>query len=236
MRNVIKLIFLNEHGRISWTAVASIASIILFVHTYIDIWWIGKQYNTSLLDFALQIILVGLGVRGAQRGLQYLGEGVAGISRKVTAQPAKTSEPKQTTPTPQTKQKKRPRVPSGNFSLTEFNSKDGAAMPPDVQTNIVRLIQNLEVIRETLGGLPMTIISGYRSPAHNKKVGGKPNSYHMKGMAADIRVKGISTRKLHDTIEALMDSGQIQHGGLGYYGKSRFVHYDIRNTKIKWNG
>ncbi|WP_418308481.1 YcbK family protein, partial [Parasutterella sp.] len=48
------------------------------------------------------------------------------------------------------------------------------------------LYQLLEEIRDEFGK-PIVVNSGYRSPEHNKNIGGAKNSYHVKGMAADIR-------------------------------------------------
>jgi zinc D-Ala-D-Ala carboxypeptidase len=44
----------------------------------------------------------------------------------------------------------------------------------------------LERIRMIIGSLPIKILSGYRSPAVNVKVGGSTNSKHCLGQAADI--------------------------------------------------
>ena len=55
------------------------------------------------------------------------------------------------------------------------------------------VIENLEYTIEQLDELrrlyehPIIITSGYRCPALNKTVGGKPNSQHVKGQAADIK-------------------------------------------------
>lgn len=38
---------------------------------------------------------------------------------------------------------------------------------------------------------PIYINSGYRCPALNRKVGGVENSYHVRGMAADITAKSV---------------------------------------------
>jgi uncharacterized protein YcbK (DUF882 family) len=118
-----------------------------------------------------------------------------------------------------------------NFTLEEFKSKDGAAFPLDVIKNIKELVINLQIIRDTVKS-PLQITSGYRSPAHNKKVGGAKDSQHMKGTASDLIPKTISTKELHDTIKRLMDEGKIKQGGLKNYGG--FVHYDIRGKYVTW--
>lgn len=46
----------------------------------------------------------------------------------------------------------------------------------------------LEQVRKLLGGFPVTITSGYRSPSLNEAVGGVSNSDHALGYAADIYV------------------------------------------------
>jgi zinc D-Ala-D-Ala carboxypeptidase len=47
------------------------------------------------------------------------------------------------------------------------------------------LLKGLETLRETLN-MPIHIISAYRDPAHNKRVGGASNSMHIYGLAADV--------------------------------------------------
>lgn len=44
----------------------------------------------------------------------------------------------------------------------------------------------LDRAREYFGN-PIVITCGYRSPAHNREIGGVPNSAHTKGMAVDIK-------------------------------------------------
>ena len=70
------------------------------------------------------------------------------------------------------------------------------------------------------------IISGYRSPETNaalraKSKGVAKHSYHMKGMAADIRVPGRQTGRIYDAAMSL------RVGGVGYYPRSEFVHIDV---------
>ena len=93
--------------------------------------------------------------------------------------------------------------PSKNFTWDEFASKDGAEMPAAVKTNIKKLAQNLEVIRSYFN-LPIKINSGWRSEAHNAKIGGVKNSAHVKGNAADIVIKGKTAAEVQNGIEILL--------------------------------
>ena len=123
---------------------------------------------------------------------------------------------------------------SANFSLAEFASKDGVATPGGAIGNIQVVMDQLEVLRAELGGEPITIVSGYRSPAHNTSVGGVARSQHLCGTAADIRVANHTPAEVHAAIERLIAAGRMRQGGLGLYGS--FVHYDTRGTRARWTG
>jgi hypothetical protein len=61
--------------------------------------------------------------------------------------------------------------------------------------------QLLEPIRAQFG--PVSVDDGYRDPAHNARVGGKPDSYHLFNggqSAADIQVSGATLQMLFDWI------------------------------------
>lgn len=120
---------------------------------------------------------------------------------------------------------------SKNFTLDEFASKDGAQTPPEVLENLRSLAKNLQVIRDEIGK-PIKINSAYRSPEHNKAVGGVKNSMHVKGKAADIVVTGLTPTQLAAIIFMLIEQKKIKQGGVGIY--PNFVHYDIRGTKARW--
>ena len=75
--------------------------------------------------------------------------------------------------------------------------------------NLTRLVDCvLDPIREEWGG-PIIVNSGYRCPELNKAVGGAQYSYHMKGMAADIRPKNGLVYKLYELIVYLFSTGQL---------------------------
>lgn len=119
-----------------------------------------------------------------------------------------------------------------NFWKSEFDSKDGAEMPNDVLYNIQKLANQLQTLRNYIGK-PIKINSGYRSPSHNKSVGGSKNSQHVIGKASDIVVKGIKPDQLALIIERLINEGEMLQGAIGIY--NTFVHYDIRKTKARWD-
>ncbi|XKX06688.1 D-Ala-D-Ala carboxypeptidase family metallohydrolase [Tenacibaculum maritimum] len=119
-----------------------------------------------------------------------------------------------------------------NFHISEFLCKDGSYLPFDVRQNVLELAENLQVIRDYIGK-PIHINSAYRSVSYNKKIGGVPNSQHIYGKAADITVKGLSSRKLARIIRKLIRKGKIKQGGVGLY--DGFVHYDIRGYEACWD-
>jgi uncharacterized protein YcbK (DUF882 family) len=120
---------------------------------------------------------------------------------------------------------------TNNFSLEEFNCKDGSAMPNTVMIQIIQLAKNLQVLRDYLS-VSITVNSGYRSPKYNAKIGGVKNSQHLLGKASDLMVNGFTPKQVADAIEHLIKQGKMQQGGIGVY--PTFTHYDIRGTKARW--
>jgi len=112
-----------------------------------------------------------------------------------------------------------------NFYKKEFDSNDGSKMPEDVLENIKLLAKELQVLRDYLG-VSIHINSGYRSPEYNKKIGGVKNSYHTKGIAADISVKDYTPKQLAKIVKKLRDEGKLQINAIGLY--NGFIHVDIR--------
>lgn len=121
-----------------------------------------------------------------------------------------------------------------NFSLSEFDCKDGTPVPKKYIGNAQEVANNLQVLRDVLG-VPVRITgSGYRTPAHNKKVGGAKTSQHLTCSAADINADGYTPLRLANKIETLIKQGKMKQGGIGIY--KTFVHYDVRGTAARWNG
>jgi uncharacterized protein YcbK (DUF882 family) len=118
-----------------------------------------------------------------------------------------------------------------NFHINEFASKCGRPTPESVKINLIKLAVNLQVLRDHLGK-SIKINSGYRSPEHNKAIGGAKNSQHVKGNAADIVVVGMTPKQVYQTIEKLISEGKMLQGGLKAYNS--FCHYDCRGVKARW--
>lgn len=118
-----------------------------------------------------------------------------------------------------------------NFKLEEFACKSGAPMPASVRANVIRLAENLQVLRDVLK-VPMTITSGHRSAEHNKKIGGATFSRHVIGDGADFKARGIAPSAVAATIERLISEGKMEQGGLKAY--ATWCHYDVRKTKARW--
>jgi uncharacterized protein YcbK (DUF882 family) len=78
------------------------------------------------------------------------------------------------------------------------------------------------------------VISGFRSASSNELLrsqggGVARNSLHLKGMAIDVRMRGVGCSRLRDV--AL----ELACGGVGYYAKSDFVHLDTGRVR-HWCG
>lgn len=121
---------------------------------------------------------------------------------------------------------------TANFSKSEFECSDGSQMPLEVFNNVIKVAENLEVLRAHFN-MPVNINSAYRSAVYNRSVGGAVNSQHLSGKAADVVIDGVPPNEVADAIEFLIDVGLMQEGGLGRY--DTFTHYDIRGTKARWD-
>lgn len=107
-----------------------------------------------------------------------------------------------------------------HFRVQEFACQDGS------QIVFVDdyLISILDILRNQVGK-PVHITSGYRTPTRNKKVGGAKYSYHMRGMAADIRIEGMTAKEIANKLN------EIVPDGCGIIVYNTWVHFDVRSGK-----
>lgn len=108
-----------------------------------------------------------------------------------------------------------------HFKAREFQCKDKS----EYLLIASELLDVLEEIRNHFNA-PTIINSGYRTPSWNSKVNGAPDSYHCKGMAADIVVKGHSSREVAKYADSIMETG-------GIIRYTNFTHIDVRDKKYR---
>ena len=109
---------------------------------------------------------------------------------------------------------------SKNFKVREFRCKDGS----DEILIDMALVRYLQQIRDWAGG-SITVSSGYRTPSHNKKVGGSPTSKHLLGKAADI----ICSNKT--PLELARKAQDLGMPGIEWNPVKHYTHIDTRENK-----
>lgn len=131
---------------------------------------------------------------------------------------------------------------SKNFTLAELCKSEVAIRrnidntPSEkVKNNLQILVDNvLQPLRDKFG--PVTVTSGYRSPAVNTAVGGSPVSDHCLGMAADIEIVGVDNKKL---AEYIRDNFKFTQLILEFYTEgdpdSGWVHVSYDKDDLKCN-
>jgi uncharacterized protein YcbK (DUF882 family) len=126
----------------------------------------------------------------------------------------------------------------GSFTYAENGAIDASALDKislllrdshngethDISTDLLDLLVSLRQKLNT--SVPYQVVCGYRSQETNEELaattrGVAKNSYHMDGMAIDLRVPGRGLRQVRDV--AL----RMGKGGVGFYPRSNFVHLDV---------
>lgn len=115
-----------------------------------------------------------------------------------------------------------------NHFMRDWRTDDSVQM--DARTvDIMAAAHSLMDVSE-----PYMLLSGYRSPKTNamlrsRSSGVARNSLHMKGQAADLRLKSRSVGQMAKAAEACAS------GGVGRYSRSNFVHMDCGPVR-HWGG
>jgi uncharacterized protein YcbK (DUF882 family) len=115
-----------------------------------------------------------------------------------------------------------------NSFMRDWRTGDTVSMDPR-NLDIIAAAHRLMDVNE-----PYMLLSGYRSPKTNAMLrshssGVAKNSLHMKGMAADLRLKSRSVGQMAKAAVA------CQAGGVGRYSRSDFVHMDCGPVRA-WGG
>ncbi|PIR26288.1 MAG: hypothetical protein COV43_02110 [Deltaproteobacteria bacterium CG11_big_fil_rev_8_21_14_0_20_42_23] len=88
----------------------------------------------------------------------------------------------------------------------------------------IRLLEFIDFLQDHFHGGTITLSSGYRNPVYNQNLrnNGKlaaKASLHQYGMAADLKIQGVSSKKIWEYMR------EISFGGAGYYG-GEYIHVD----------
>lgn len=111
-----------------------------------------------------------------------------------------------------------------DWILRDHRTGDVARIDP-------KLLDLLHLLKGQAGGTgAYEVISGFRSPRSNEMLRNRSgavarHSLHLRGMAADVRLKDVPLRTLH---AAALD---LRRGGVGYYPGEDFVHIDTGRVR-----
>ena len=105
-------------------------------------------------------------------------------------------------------------------------TKNGTRIPPNwkVTKKIIDVAQELQKIRDHYG-VPIKVISWYRTPSHDRSIGGAGN--HPRGDSVDFVVIGVSNQSVYNYLNPR------HNGGLGLY--NGHLHIDL-NGRRRWSG
>ncbi len=148
-----------------------------------------------------------------------------------------------------------------HFKLSQFLCKQVASYPKYIVLREA-ILYKLEYILEALNRFGYAantfyVMSGYRTPYYNKKIGNVKYSRHVYGDAADIFVDTNHDQNMDDLnrdgkinfddvkvliniVEKMAEQKKYESyiGGLGRYHQNRshpgFIHTDVRGYKARW--
>jgi uncharacterized protein YcbK (DUF882 family) len=115
-------------------------------------------------------------------------------------------------------------------------------VPGDLVDDYEQLCRRvLEPMRARFG--VCSVVSGYRHPAYNARIGGATRSVHMggrgngvHGVAADVRFPRGSVLDWGRYADELLTRFFPPGGGLGTYPVGGWVHVDTRVYRARWHG
>lgn len=123
-----------------------------------------------------------------------------------------------------------------HFNLSELRCKDGTAVPEHLVENAREICERAQVLRDELGK-PLRVISGFRTPSHNARVGARPTSLHVTARALDLACTGMSADQLAAAWRRLVLLERAPDGGLGVYPRKwgGWIHVDTGRPR-RWRG
>ena len=113
-------------------------------------------------------------------------------------------------------------VPANVWMWKHFTPQEIASKGDGSVLIVPQALDLLEELRLAMGA-PLVILSAYRDPLHNARVGGAPLSQHKFGKAFDIRLAGHDRDTLINTARAC--------GFTGFGSYKTFVHVDCCDVR-----
>ncbi|MGK7887978.1 MAG: D-Ala-D-Ala carboxypeptidase family metallohydrolase [Leptolyngbyaceae cyanobacterium] len=122
-----------------------------------------------------------------------------------------------------------PILSGGTFTWAEA-TKNGQRIPTSkaVVENILQMADTMQDIRELFGDRPIKIMSWYRDPRSNQRIGGTPRSFHLTGGAVDFYLSGVTPEEVQQRL------GPWWGGQGGLASGSSFTHIDNRGYRARW--
>lgn len=119
---------------------------------------------------------------------------------------------------------------SEHFDSREWDCRDGTPCPHEYARAAQKLATKyLESLRGAYG--PVHIVSGFRSPKHNVRIGGARQSFHLHQPGRLVAAADIICRRGRPA-DWYRHLDELGAPGLGLYAV--FVHVDNRSYKARW--
>jgi uncharacterized protein YcbK (DUF882 family) len=146
---------------------------------------------------------------------------------------------------------------SEHLRLGDLLTHDGQQGWPRFIAVNPRVVDKLELVMARIAGtirkadvdLAVNVHSGFRTPAHNRRVPlAATDSRHQYGDAVDVaidangdgRIDARDARLVADAVDSVEAQFPELIGGVGVYTSSRYhqpyVHIDVRGNRVRWRG
>lgn len=146
---------------------------------------------------------------------------------------------------------------SEHLRLGDLLTHDGQQSWPRFIAVNPRMLDKLELVLARIAGtirkadvdLTVNVHSGFRTPAHNRRVPlAATDSRHQYGDAVDVaidangdgRIDARDARLVADAVDSVEAQFPELVGGVGVYTSSRYhqpyVHIDVRGNRVRWRG
>lgn len=118
-----------------------------------------------------------------------------------------------------------------HFRTADSRCHDGTPVPLRMSYACRQHAFRLEKFRHAVGDKPLPVLSWYRTPAYNRKIGGARNSMHMRAIATDFTkatVDSVGRARWFQVADVV-----FSNGGVGDYPAGS-AHLDSRGYRARW--